>query len=236
MIRRVLIANRGEIALRVIRTCRRLGIETVLAASDADLDSVPARIAGRVIRIGPAQSAQSYLNVAAVVAAAVAVKADAVHPGYGFLSENAAFARACARRRHRLHRAHANEQLSSAGDKWRAREIAEGAGLPVVPGGFAATAEDARALAARIGTPVLVKAVGGGGGRGMKLIRDARDTDATVGACHGRGRRRLRRRARLSRTLRRARPACRSADSGRRRARRSIWASATVRSSGAIRS
>ena len=95
-IRRLLIANRGEIAARVIRTCARLGIESVLAASDADLDALPARLADRVVRLGPARASASYLDAAAVVRAARAVAADAVHPGYGFLSENPALARACA--------------------------------------------------------------------------------------------------------------------------------------------
>ena len=96
VLRRVLVANRGEIAVRVIRTCRRLGIETVLTVSDADAGSLPARLADRVIRIGPAAASASYLNVDAVVGAAVAASVDAVHPGYGFLSENARLARACA--------------------------------------------------------------------------------------------------------------------------------------------
>ena len=95
ILRRVFVANRGEIAIRVLRTCQRLGIETVLAVSDADADSVPARLADQTIRIGPESAAQSYLNVAAVVAAAVTAGADAIHPGYGFLSENPRLARAC---------------------------------------------------------------------------------------------------------------------------------------------
>jgi len=179
MIRRVLIANRGEIAARVMRTCDTLGIETVLAASEADIASVPARMAARVVRLGPAPSAQSYLNIAAVIAAARAVQADAIHPGYGFLSENAAFAHAC-EAAGIIFIGPTEEQLKSVGDKLRAREIAQRAGLPVVPGGSVTGEAEARAMVAKIGCPVLVKAVGGGGGRGMKLIRDARETDATV--------------------------------------------------------
>jgi acetyl-CoA carboxylase biotin carboxylase subunit len=171
MIRRVLVANRGEIACRIIRTCQLLGIETVLAASEADLDSVPARLADRVVCIGPAPPARSYLNVGAIVAAAEDTRCDAIHPGYGFLSENAALARAC-REEGVTFIGATEEQLASVGDKWRAREIATAAGLPVVPGGFVNTAEDARTLIGEIGMPALVKAVGGGGGRGMKLIRD----------------------------------------------------------------
>jgi acetyl-CoA carboxylase biotin carboxylase subunit len=179
MIRRLLIANRGEIAVRIIRTAHSLGIETVLAASDADLDSIPARLAGRVITIGPPQPAKSYLNVGAIIAAAEGARCDSVHPGYGFLSENAALARAC-REAGVIFIGATEEQLLSAGDKWRAREIATAAGLPVVPGGMIHSAEEARALIADIGMPALVKAVGGGGGRGMKLIRDAADADDTI--------------------------------------------------------
>ena len=123
MIRRVLIANRGEIAVRIIRTCRRLGIETVLAASEADLDSVPARMADRVICIGPAAAARSYLSLDAILAAAREANADAIHPGYGFLSENAALPRACAPAGLVFIGA-TEDQLRAVGDKWRAREIA----------------------------------------------------------------------------------------------------------------
>jgi acetyl-CoA carboxylase biotin carboxylase subunit len=171
MIRRLLIANRGEIACRIIRTCQKLGIETVLAASEADLHSIPARLADRVVCIGPAPPAQSYLNVGAIVSAAEGARCDAIHPGYGFLSENAALARAC-REEGLIFIGATEEQLASVGDKWRAREIATAAGLPVISGGFVRTPDDARHLIDRIGLPALVKAVGGGGGRGMKLIRD----------------------------------------------------------------
>jgi acetyl-CoA carboxylase biotin carboxylase subunit len=171
MTRRILIANRGEIAVRILRTCERLGIETVLAASDADMDSVPARLADEVICIGPAAPAKSYLDPQAVVAAAVRCGADAIHPGYGFLSENATLARAC-RNAGLVFIGATEEQLRSVGDKWRAREIAEAAGLPVIPGGFVSTPGEADRLAHAIGYPLLVKAVGGGGGRGMKRVAD----------------------------------------------------------------
>ncbi|WP_324276626.1 biotin carboxylase N-terminal domain-containing protein [Blastococcus brunescens] len=133
-IRRLLIANRGEIAARVIRTCTRLGIESVLAASDADLESLPARLADRVVRLGPANAAQSYLDPAAVVRAAQAVDADAVHPGYGFLSENPSLARACATAGI-VFVGPTPESLEAVGDKLTARSHALAAGLPVVPGG-----------------------------------------------------------------------------------------------------
>jgi acetyl-CoA carboxylase biotin carboxylase subunit len=167
---RVLVANRGEIAVRVIRTCRRLGIETVLAASDADLDSLGARLADAVIRLGPARPAASYLDVDAVVAAAVAARADAVHPGYGFLSENRRLAQACADRGI-VFVGPTPDQLAAVGDKLAARAHAVAAGLPVVPGGEIASPAGAERLADEIGWPVLVKAVGGGGGRGMKQVQ-----------------------------------------------------------------
>jgi acetyl-CoA carboxylase biotin carboxylase subunit len=169
-LRRVLVANRGEIAVRVIRTCRRLGIETVLTVSDADAGSLPARLADEVITIGPAPASASYLNVDAVVSAAVAAGADAVHPGYGFLSENARLARACAAAGVVFVGPDA-EVLEATGDKLAAREHAVAAGLPVLPGGHVTPGEAAE-VAARIGFPVLVKAAGGGGGRGLRVVRD----------------------------------------------------------------
>lgn len=171
IIRSILIANRGEIASRIIRTCRDLGIESVLAASEADLASVPARQADRTICIGPARSADSYLNVDAIVRAAMTAKVDALHPGYGFLSENVRLARAC-RTSGIAFVGPTEAQLEAVGDKLRARRHAIHAGLPVVPGGPVNSAEEAVALAERIGWPILVKAVGGGGGRGMKLVAE----------------------------------------------------------------
>ncbi|TQN43987.1 acetyl-CoA carboxylase biotin carboxylase subunit [Blastococcus colisei] len=178
-IRRLLIANRGEIAARVIRTCRRLGIESVLAASDADTESLPARLADRVVRLGPANAAQSYLDPAAVVRAAQAVEADAVHPGYGFLSENPSLARACATAGI-VFVGPAPESLEAVGDKLTARSHAVAAGLPVVPGGEAADLAGAQEVAAEVGYPLLVKAVGGGGGRGMKLVAGPDDLAHTL--------------------------------------------------------
>ncbi len=189
ILRRVLIANRGEIAVRVIRTCRRLGIETVLAVSGADADAVPARVADTTIAIG------SYLDVDAVVAAAVAARADAIHPGYGFLSENPRLARAC-EAAGVVFIGPSAEVLEAAGDKLAARAHAVAAGLPVLPGGLVnggtggvdgaggadgggveeaeglAHAADAARLAGRIGYPVLVKAAGGGGGGGLRVVSD----------------------------------------------------------------
>ncbi|MQA83360.1 MAG: ATP-grasp domain-containing protein [Streptosporangiales bacterium] len=171
VLRRVLIANRGEIAVRILRTCERLGIEAVLAASEADLDSLPARLADRTICIGPASSSASYLDVEAVVGAALAVEADAIHPGYGFLSENPRLARACDEAGV-VFVGPTEAQLAAAGDKLRARDHAVAAGLPVMPGGEVRGVTEARELAEDIGFPVLVKAVGGGGGRGLKPVHD----------------------------------------------------------------
>jgi acetyl-CoA carboxylase, biotin carboxylase subunit len=198
-LRRVLVANRGEIAVRVIRTCRRLGIETVLTVSDADDGSLPARLADRVIRIGPAAASASYLNVDAVVGAAVAAGADAVHPGYGFLSENARLARACAAAGV-VFIGPSPQTLEATGDKLAARDHAVAAGLSVLPGGHvipgagagAAAAGQATeaagpgpavaaaAVARRIGYPVLVKAAGGGGGRGLRVVRDPAELESAV--------------------------------------------------------
>jgi acetyl-CoA carboxylase, biotin carboxylase subunit len=178
-IRRLLVANRGEIAARVIRTCARLGIESVLAASDADLDGLPARLADRVVRLGPAPATESYLDPAQVVRVARAVTADAVHPGYGFLSENPSLARACAAAGI-VFVGPTTETLEAVGDKLRARSHALAAGLPVVPGGEAADLAGAQAVAAGVGYPLLVKAVGGGGGRGMKLVRAADELAHTL--------------------------------------------------------
>ena len=168
-IRRILIANRGEIAARVIRTSKALGMETILAASEVDLDSVPARIADRTLCIGPAHPSDSYLKVDTIVQAALAVEADAIHPGYGFLSERAALARRCEEAGVTFI-GPTSAQIDAVGDKLRARFEAEAAGLPTLPGGPVGTVDEAVALGREIGTPLLMKAVGGGGGRGMKRI------------------------------------------------------------------
>jgi acetyl-CoA carboxylase biotin carboxylase subunit len=179
MLRRILIANRGEIAVRILRTCRQLGIEAVLAASDADRDSVPARLADSVVRLGPSPSSDSYLSVDAVMAAALAAGAEAIHPGYGFLSENPALARAC-ESAGIVFIGPTSSQLETVGDKLIARKHAIAAGLPVAEGGEVADAAQAADLAAAIGFPVLVKAVGGGGGRGLRPVSKADVLAGTV--------------------------------------------------------
>ena len=173
-IRRILIANRGEIAARIIRTCRALDIESVLAVSLADRDSEPARQADRVVCIGPARAADSYLNAPAIVHAAVATGADAIHPGYGFLSERAVLPQLCAAAGI-VFIGPTADQLAAIGDKLRARAEAEAAGIPVVPGGAANSRAEAEVLAGKIAVPLLIKAVGGGGGRGLKLVERLKD-------------------------------------------------------------
>jgi acetyl-CoA carboxylase biotin carboxylase subunit len=178
-IRRILIANRGEIATRIIRTCRELGIETVLAASEADRDSMPARLADRTLCIGPARPADSYLKIETIVQAALASRVDAIHPGYGFLAERPAFARLC--EEHGLvFIGPTAAQIEAVGDKLRARSAAEAAGIPVVPGAAVDSAEAALTMARDIGAPILVKAVGGGGGRGMKRVDRLAELPAAI--------------------------------------------------------
>ncbi len=176
---RILIANRGEIAVRIIRTCRSLGLQTVLAASAADLDSVPARLADRTVCIGPARPADSYLKVETIVHAARATGADAIHPGYGFLSERAALARLC-ESSGVVFIGPTAAQIEAVGDKLRARAEAEAAHVPVVPGAAVTSVDEAMAAARRIGAPLLVKAVGGGGGRGMKRVDALADLPETL--------------------------------------------------------
>ena len=183
LLRRVLVANRGEIAVRIVRSCRSLGIETVLAVSGADADALPARLADAAIRIAPpaegAPPAASYLDVGAVIGAARAAGADAVHPGYGFLAESPRLARACAAAGLVFIGPTAG-QLEAAGDKLAARASAAAAGLPVLPGGAVSGPADAAALAERIGWPVLVKAAAGGGGRGLRPVHRAADLGAAA--------------------------------------------------------
>lgn len=179
ILRRILICNRGEIAVRLIRTCQRLGIQTVLAASELDLDSMAAQLADATVFLGPANSAASYLNIDAVIAAAVASKADAIHPGYGFLSENPRLAEACTRSGI-CFVGPGVEQLGAVGDKLKARAHAAAAGLAGVSGGEVLSLAEAQRLADQIGWPILIKAVGGGGGRGMKQAHDARSLAAAM--------------------------------------------------------
>jgi acetyl-CoA carboxylase biotin carboxylase subunit len=172
-LRKVLVANRGEIALRVLRACRELGLETVIVHSEADADSLPVRLADRAVCIGPARSNQSYLNAEFIVSAALIHQADAIHPGYGFLSENADFARLCETEGITFVGPR-GDVISQMGDKVRARQLAAEAGVPTTPGSpdKLRDAAEAAQLAAQIGYPVLLKAAAGGGGRGMRVVRE----------------------------------------------------------------
>ena len=173
-ITRVLVANRGEIALRVIRACREMGIETVAVYSDADATARHVRAADAAVRVGPPSAAESYLNIPALIAAARTSGADAVHPGYGFLSERAAFARACVEAG-LIFVGPPADAIERMGSKIGARTLMEQAGVPVVPGRTPADQSDAGIAAAAdaIGFPVLVKASAGGGGKGMRAAHDA---------------------------------------------------------------
>ncbi|PTX03967.1 acetyl-CoA carboxylase biotin carboxylase subunit [Pararhodobacter aggregans] len=171
-IQRVLIANRGEIAVRIIRACRALGIETVQVVSDADRDSLAARLADRTLCIGPAESAKSYLQIETLLMAASVTGCDAVHPGYGFLSESADFARRCAEEKLTFV-GPTPDNITRMGNKIEARRVALAAGVPVLPGSEkVASANEALAKAREIGAPVMLKAAAGGGGRGMKIVHD----------------------------------------------------------------
>jgi acetyl-CoA carboxylase biotin carboxylase subunit len=175
MFHKILIANRGEIALRILRTCREMGIRTVVAHSQADAGSLPVRLADESICIGPAEARQSYLNIPSIISAASITDSEAIHPGYGLLSENAAFAEIC-RACGITFIGPAPEAIRLMGDKAQARAMAKQAGAPVVPGseGPLVGVDEAQALADTIGYPVVVKAAAGGGGRGMRIVR-ARD-------------------------------------------------------------
>ncbi len=171
MFKKVLIANRGEIAVRVIRACKELGIQTVAVHSEADAGALHVRFADQAVCIGPAQASKSYLHIPAIISAAEITAADAIHPGYGFLSENAEFARiveSCGI----TFIGPSADAMRLWGDKIRAREAAERFGLPLLPGSKALRdVEHAEAEAERVGFPVMMKARGGGGGRGMRIVR-----------------------------------------------------------------
>ena len=171
MFKKILIANRGEIALRVIRTCREMGIKTVAVYSTADADSLHVRFADEAVCIGPAPSAQSYLKMQNIIAAAEITNADAIHPGYGFLSENAKFSELC--QKHGIKFIGASpDMIDKMGDKATAKETMKAAGVPCVPGsdGLLESLEHAGKVAKEIGYPVMMKATAGGGGKGMREI------------------------------------------------------------------
>ncbi|MEX2453505.1 MAG: acetyl-CoA carboxylase biotin carboxylase subunit [Rhodospirillaceae bacterium] len=179
MFEKILIANRGEIALRIHRACREMGISTVAVHSTADADAMHVRLADESVCIGPPAAKDSYLNIPAIVSAATIVGADAVHPGYGFLSEDAKFASILEEHGFAFI-GPSPEHIALMGDKVAAKKAIEEYGVPVVPGseGEIATAAEARSVADQIGYPVLIKAAGGGGGRGMQVVRRPEEVES----------------------------------------------------------
>jgi len=175
---KVLIANRGEIALRIIRVCKQFGIKTVAVYSEADRDSLHVRFADEAVCIGPPPSKESYLKIPRIIAAAEVTNADAIHPGYGFLAENASFSEICNTSGIKFI-GPSPEMITSMGDKALAKETMKKAGVPVVPGseGVVKDVGEATEIASLIGFPVIIKAVAGGGGRGMRIVREASEIE-----------------------------------------------------------
>ena len=179
MFKKVLIANRGEISLRVIRACKELGIKTVAVHSTADKDSMHVKLADEDVCIGPPPGKKSYLDMRQILSAAVLTNADAIHPGYGFLSENARFAELVGKTGLKFI-GPSPDAISRMGDKSQAKDAMKAAGVPTIPGsdGPVATLEEAREWAKSIGYPMIIKAVSGGGGRGMRVVRDAKELES----------------------------------------------------------
>ena len=173
MFRKILIANRGEIALRILCACKELGIQTVAVYSEADRNSLHVRFADEAVCIGPPRSSESYLNIPHVISAAEITNVDAIHPGYGFLSENANFAEVC-EASHITFIGPSPDVIRMMGEKDRARREMPAAGVPVIPGsdGVVPDEEAAVKIAAKVGYPIMIKAAEGGGGRGMRVVRD----------------------------------------------------------------
>ncbi|MDA1335542.1 MAG: acetyl-CoA carboxylase biotin carboxylase subunit [Bacteroidetes bacterium] len=173
MFKKILIANRGEIALRVIRTCKEMGIKTVAVYSTADADSLHVRFADEAVCIGPPRSVDSYLAIPKIIAAAEITNADAIHPGYGFLSENAEFSRICAENQIKFIGA-SPAMIEAMGDKASAKATMKAAGVPTIPGneGILESLDQAKKIAKKIGYPVMLKATAGGGGKGMQVCND----------------------------------------------------------------
>lgn len=179
MFKKILIANRGEIALRIIRTCKEMGIKTVAVYSTADKDSLPVRFADEAVCIGPAVSSKSYLSIPNIIAAAEITNADAIHPGYGFLSENEKFSKVC--QEHGIKFIGATpEQIAGMGDKSSAKATMIKAGVPCIPGsaGLLKDVNDAKTVAKKIKYPVIMKATAGGGGKGMRIVWKEEDLEA----------------------------------------------------------
>ncbi|MEC7415248.1 MAG: biotin carboxylase N-terminal domain-containing protein, partial [Bacteroidota bacterium] len=178
MFKKILIANRGEIALRIIRTCKEMGIKSVAVYSTADAESLHVKFADEAVCIGPSQSIDSYLKPSNIIAAAEITNADAIHPGYGFLSENSKFSKMCSEHDIKFIGA-SSDMISKMGDKASAKETMKKAGVPVIPGsnGIIKNLASAKNTAKKIGFPVMLKASSGGGGKGMRVITNERDIE-----------------------------------------------------------
>ena len=176
MFKKILIANRGEIAMRIIGTCKEMGIQTVAVYSKADEESLHVRFADEAVCIGPANIAESYLKISNIIAAAEITNADAIHPGYGFLSENSKFSKICDEHKIKFIGA-SPEMIDKMGDKSSAKETMKKAGIPTIPGseGIVESLEDAQKISQKLGYPVMLKASAGGGGKGMRIARKAKD-------------------------------------------------------------
>jgi len=171
MFNKILIANRGEIAMRIIRTCKEMGVKTVAVYSKADADSLHVRFADEAVCIGPAASSESYLKIANIIAAAEITNADAIHPGYGFLSENAKFSKICEEHKIKFIGA-SSSMIDQMGDKASAKATMKAAGVPTIPGseGLLASLKEAASIAKEFGYPIMLKATAGGGGKGMRAV------------------------------------------------------------------
>ena len=186
--KKILIANRGEIAIRITRACRELGIASAAVFSDADRDSLHVFLADEAYHIGPSPSKESYLNYQKIIEVALQAGADAIHPGYGFLSENAIFVRAC-KKAGITFIGPTPENMEAMGDKLSAKALMKKAGVPLVPGsdGGIETVEEAVIIAKKIGFPVIIKASAGGGGKGMRVVRAEGELESAFRACRSEG-------------------------------------------------
>ena len=236
MFDKILIANRGEIALRIQRACKELGIATVAVHSTADADAMHVRLADESVCIGPPPASESYLNIPRLLAACEITGADAIHPGYGFLSENARFAEIL--EQHGItFIGPTSEHIRIMGDKIEAKETAKRLGIPVVPGsdGAVTTEADARSVAKRMGYPVLIKAAAGGGGRGMKVARSPEEIGQALSTARAEAKAALAMIASTSRSTCRSRATSKCKCSAMAAAMRSILVSAIARCSAATR-
>ncbi len=236
MFNKILIANRGEIALRVIRACREMGIASVAVHSTADSDAMHVRMADESVCIGPPSATDSYLSVPAIIAACEITGAQAIHPGYGFLSENASFVQVI--EDHGLtFIGPTAEHIRIMGDKISAKDSMKELGVPCVPGsdGGVPTLEDAKRIGAEMGYPVIIKATAGGGGRGMKVAQNADEMESAFLTARAEGKPRLAMRGVYREILNHAAPYRNPGLWRRQRAKLCIWASAIVRCNGATR-